>query len=368
MTFTLDNVLAVLAGIEDPRTGRDIIRMDRVKSLEVGLNAVKFTLVHASPGAARRLQQAAAEALRGAFGEGLTVDIATEAQMIPLGDSLEISGGGAPGKPAGVRNYVAVASGKGGVGKSTVAVNLALALAGMGYDVGIVDADIYGPSMPTMLGLHNVRPTVNAERKIVPLEKFGVKVLSIGFMIDPAQATIWRGPMVSSAIRQFLGDAAWGELDYLILDLPPGTGDIQLTIVQTIPLTGAVIVSTPQDVALADARKGVGMFRNVQVPVLGVVENMAYFAPPDLPDRRYYLFGRGGARRLAEELSAPFLGELPIEEIVREGGDDGRPVVAAAPETVSARAFRSIAEEVARQIRRRNAQLPPTQPVEILHR
>jgi ATP-binding protein involved in chromosome partitioning len=261
-----------------------------------------------------------------------------------------------------------VASGKGGVGKSTVAANLAVALARAGAAVGLVDTDIYGPSVPLMFGVPDgEKPRVDADRNIVPIERHGVKLLSMGFLVDDRNAVIWRGPMVSSAVRQFLGQAVWGDLDYLILDLPPGTGDIQLTIVQTIPLTGAVIVSTPQAVALADARKAVAMFQNVHVPVLGIVENMAYFAPPDLPDRRYFLFGEAGAQRLAAELDVPLLGEIPLEQGTREAGDRGAPVVVAEPESAAAMALVSTAERVAQQVSIRNAAAPATQSIEILY-
>jgi ATP-binding protein involved in chromosome partitioning len=209
---------------------------------------------------------------------------------------------------------------------------------------------------------------VSQDRKILPLKKYGVKLLSMGFMVDPNQAVIWRGPMVSSAVKQFLNDTAWGDLDYLILDLPPGTGDIQLTIVQTVSLTGAIVVSTPQEVALADARKGVAMFNNVNVPVLGIVENMAYFTPPDLPDRKYYLFGQGGARSLAGDLDVPFLGEIPLEQQVRETGDSGTPVVALHPESAASQAFNTAATNIVAQIARRNAEQPATPPIEILYR
>jgi len=216
-----------------------------------------------------------------------------------------------------------------------------------------------------MFGVEQEKPRVNAQRKIIPLQKHGIKLLSMGLLVDVSQAVIWRGPMVSSAVRQFLGDTDWGDLDFLVLDLPPGTGDIQLTIVQTVSLTGAVIVSTPQRVALADARKGVAMFHNVNVPVLGMIENMAYFTPPDLPGRRYYLFGQGGARRLARELGVRFLGEIPLEQQLRESGDEGIPVVVAAPESVSARAFNEAASDVVTQIVER---VEPTVPVEIIYK
>ena len=281
----------------------------------------------------------------------------------------------APAKPTAPRgvqnvaNFIAVASGKGGVGKSTVAANLAAALAQTGAKVGLLDADIYGPSAPLMFGVPaDEKPRVNEQRDIVPLVRYGVKLLSMGFLVDDANAVIWRGPMVSSAVRQFLGQAAWGDLDHLIIDLPPGTGDIQLTLVQTVPLTGAVVVSTPQPVALADARKAVAMFRNVHVPVLGVVENMAYFSPPDLPDRRYYLFGEAGAQKLAAELDVPVLGEVPIEQATREAGDLGTPVVLREPESAAAKAFVHAADLLIAEVERRNAEAPPTQPIEILYK
>ncbi|MEM0961172.1 MAG: Mrp/NBP35 family ATP-binding protein [Bacteroidota bacterium] len=270
---------------------------------------------------------------------------------------------------AGVSNFIAVASGKGGVGKSTVAANLACALAESGKSVGLLDADIYGPSVPLMFGIPaDEKPRVNDERHIVPLYRYGVKLLSMGFLVDDERAVIWRGPMVSSALRQFLSQAAWGDLDYLILDLPPGTGDIQLTLVQTVPLTGAVVVSTPQPVALADAKKAVKMFENVHVPVLGVVENMSYFSPPDMPDRRYFLFGEAGAQRLAVDIDVPLLGEVPIEQAAREAGDRGTPVVLAEPDSMTAVAFRQIAERTVVEVDRRNDETPPTQPIEILYK
>ncbi len=267
-----------------------------------------------------------------------------------------------------VTHIVAVASGKGGVGKSTVSANLAVALAARGLRVGLLDADIYGPSVPLMFGVpSDEKPRVNEAREVVPLVRYGVSLLSMGFLMDDRNAVIWRGPMVSSAIRQFLSQAAWGALDVLILDLPPGTGDIQLTIVQTVPLAGAVIVTTPQPVAVADARKAVAMFGQVNVPVLGIVENMAWFSPPDLPDRRYHLFGEGGGRRLAEEIGVPVLAEVPLEQAAREAGDAGLPVFLREPDGAVARVFEVLAERVAAELDRR-ADEPKAPPVEILYR
>ena len=361
--MTRKQVMQALTTVVDPEQGRDIARLGMVQHLEVEGDTVSFTVLVKDPRTpfAQGLEAACRQAIHAALGDHLTVNVTVESEMLAPGQ-------GARQAEQGVQHMIAVASGKGGVGKSTVAVNLAVALARQGHAVGLVDTDIYGPSVPTMFSMENERPRVNEQRKILPLEKHGVKLLSMGFMVDPEQAVIWRGPMVSSAVRQFLGDTEWGALDYLILDLPPGTGDIQLTIVQTVALTGAVIVSTPQKVALADARKGVSMFNNVNVPVLGIIENMAYFTPPDLPDRKYYLFGEGGARRLAEELDVPFLGAIPLEQALRETGDAGTPVVAAHPESASARAFDEAAANVIERLVQRNTTQPPTTPIEILYR
>lgn len=370
--MTREQVLAALSTVIEPDLGRDLVSLDMVRDVEVDGKRVAFTVVLTTPACPLKesIRQACVDALRDvdpAVEVTVNMDANVTSRRTPMPGAqppaLEI------GAEDGVKNAIAVASGKGGVGKSTLAANLAVALAQQGASVGLVDIDIYGPSVPIMFGIpESEKPRLNDERKIVPLEKYGVKLLSMGFLVDPKQAVVWRGPMVSSAVRQFLGDTAWGELDYLILDLPPGTGDIQLTLVQTIPLTGAVIVSTPQPVALADARKGVAMFEKVNVPVLGLVENMAYFTPPDLPDRKYYLFGEGGARRLAEELNVPLLGEVPIEQGLRESGDLGEPIVVREPESASAAAFRTVAQHAAQQISIRNAELAPTQKVEILYR
>jgi ATP-binding protein involved in chromosome partitioning len=272
-----------------------------------------------------------------------------------------------PAALAGVRNTIAVASGKGGVGKSTVAANLAVALAKDGAKVGLLDADIYGPSIPLMFGLQNEKPEaqqVNGHAMMVPLEAHGVKVMSIGFLVYPNTAVVWRGPMASGALKQFMSDVLWGDLDYLIFDLPPGTGDIQLTLVQTIPLTGAVIVTTPQDIALADARKAVRMFEKVHVPVLGIVENMSYFICPACHHRED-IFSHGGAVKAANEFGVPFLGELPLETSVRVGSDEGSPIVVSGPETDAAHSFHEIAQSMAQQVSIANL-MPNQKPVEIL--
>lgn len=269
----------------------------------------------------------------------------------------------------GVQHIVAVASGKGGVGKSTLTANLAVALAEMGFSVGVVDADIYGPSMPLMLDAVNERPgsiEVEGKRMMEPVFTHGVKLMSIGFFAGTDQAVVWRGPMATKALTQMLKDTYWGELDFLLLDLPPGTGDIHLSVVQAIPVTGAVVVSTPQAVALADARKGVGMFRmeSIGVPVLGLVENMAYFTPAELPNNKYYLFGQGGVRRLADEVDVPFLGEVPLVQSIREAGDVGRPAVLQT-EGPARDAFTHVAREMVQSLAHRVETLPPTEAVRI---
>lgn len=372
MPVSRDQVLRALSNVIEPESGKHILRLNMVKGLRVAGDRVSFTVVLKNPGApfAGRVADLCKRAIAEEAGSDVAVNVELDNEMISLGDQLDADSGGKQqgGQPEGVVNFIAVASGKGGVGKSTVASNLAVALARKGYDVGLVDTDMYGPSIPTMFGVEGEKPRVNEDRKIVPLERHGVRLLSMGMLVDPAKAVIWRGPMVSNAVRQFLGETEWGELDYLVLDLPPGTGDIQLTIVQTVALTGAVVVSTPQKVALADARKGVAMFENVNVPVLGIIENMAYFTPPDVPDKKYYLFGEHGARRLAEEIGVPLLGEVPIEQKVRETSDEGEPIVVSYPDSVSATAFNALADSVIEQVTIRNAEAEPTQKVEILHR
>lgn len=274
------------------------------------------------------------------------------------------------GKPIpGIKNIIAVASGKGGVGKSTVTANLAVSLAKMGFKVGLLDADIYGPSGPTMFDVLNERPlsvTVDGKSKMKPVESYGVKMLSIGFFTKPNQAVIWRGPMASKALNQMIFDADWGELDFLLVDLPPGTGDIHLSIMQSMPITGAVVVSTPQNVALIDAQKGVAMFQqeNINVPVLGIVENMAYFTPEELPDNKYYIFGKEGAKNLSNHLEIPFLGEIPLVQSIREAGDVGRPA-AMQEGTQLSESFVELTKNVVEQVVKRNEDLPPTDAIKI---
>lgn len=290
------------------------------------------------------------------------VNITVEA---PAKATNEIKGKSIPG----IQNIVAIASGKGGVGKSTVTANIAVTLSKMGFKVGILDADIYGPSMPIMFDVEAKRPlsvTIDGKSKMQPVENYGVKILSIGFFTKPDQAVVWRGPMASKALNQMIFDAAWGELDFMLIDLPPGTGDIHLSIMQSLPITGAVVVSTPQNVALADAKKGVAMFQqdSINVPVLGIIENMAYFTPAELPDNKYYIFGKEGAKHLAEDLSVPLLGELPLVQSIREAGDVGRPA-AMQNNTPLEAAFETITKNVVQEVVNRNTDLPPTEAIKI---
>jgi len=292
----------------------------------------------------------------------VNVNVKVEAPAKP---NNEIKGNPIPG----IQNIVAVASGKGGVGKSTVTANLAVTLAKMGFKVGILDADIYGPSIPIMFDVVNERPmaiNVEGKSKMKPVENYGVKVLSIGFFTKPDQAVVWRGPMASKALNQMIFDAAWGELDFMLIDLPPGTGDIHLSIMQSLPITGAVIVSTPQNVALADAKKGVAMFQqdSINVPVLGIIENMAYFTPKELPENKYYIFGKEGAKNLASDLGVPFLGEIPLVQSIREAGDAGRPAALQVASPIQ-NSFEELTKNVVQEVVRRNTALPPTEAIKI---
>lgn len=296
--------------------------------------------------------------------------VSTEAKIkinskVDVPDKVEIKGKSIPG----IKNIIGVASGKGGVGKSTITANLAVTLAKMGFSVGILDADIYGPSMPIMFDVENEKPisvTVDGKSKMKPVESYEVKILSIGFFTAPSQAVIWRGPMASKALNQMIFDADWGELDFMLVDLPPGTGDIHLSIVQSLPITGVVIVSTPQAVALADAKKGVSMFMSeaINVPVLGIIENMAYFTPEELPDNKYYIFGKEGARNLSEDLDVAFLGEVPIVQSIREAGDYGRPAAMQAGSVIQT-VFEEITRNMVQEVVSRNENLPATEAVKI---
>lgn len=365
MSITHEDVLDALRNVIDPDLGRDLVSLNMIENIQINGKEVSFTVNLTTPACPMKAE------IERACINAVTHLVDKEAIVKPAMSSKvtgsRVDGQGDQNLLKGVKNIIAVASGKGGVGKSTVSVNLSVALAKTGASVGLVDTDIYGPSIPTMFDLHE-RPNINTQRKLVPLEKYGVKLLSMGFLVKQDEAVVWRGPMVTSAVKQFLSEADWGELDYLILDLPPGTGDIQLTIVQTVPLTGAIIVSTPQTVALDDARKGVAMFSKVNVPILGIVENMAYFTPPDAPEKKYHIFGKDGAKNLAGKMGVPFLGEIPIEQTLREGGDSGKPTVHANPNALSSLAFTSLAQKAAQQIAIRNASAGPSEKVEILYR
>jgi ATP-binding protein involved in chromosome partitioning len=354
MSIHKEQIKSALSQVLHPQYEKDLITLDLVQDLIIQDKYVAFTLEmpKKDDSLADSLKKECTAAIHKFVDKEAILDITVG---INISRQKELEGDEpaaaqnqqAQPEPvlAGVKNVIAVASGKGGVGKSTVAANLAVALAQTGADVGLLDTDIYGPSVPTMFGVTE-RPNITTQKKLVPIKKHGVHLVSMGFLVDTDQAMIWRGPMVTSAVKQFMQEVEWGELDYLILDLPPGTGDIQLTIVQTIPLTGAVIVSTPQTVALDDARKGVAMFSKVNVPVLGIVENMAYFVPDDMPEKKYYIFGKHGARKLAQKLEVPFLGEVPLREQIRQTSDEGTPVVASDPTSPAAIGLKEIANRI----------------------
>jgi ATP-binding protein involved in chromosome partitioning len=337
------DVYGALAQVKDPDLHKDIVRLGFVKDLKIEGGAVSFRVVLTTPACPVREQlqeqsRAAVAALPGVETVSVTMD-AEVPKGRGFGEKLNVEG---------VRNIVAVSSGKGGVGKSTVAVNLAVSLARDGARVGLMDADVYGPNVPMMLGVANERPQINVN-KLVPLEAHGIRLMSMAVLKPGDEPMIVRGPILHGLVRQFLQDVQWGELDYLIVDMPPGTGDVQLSLAQLVPVQGAVLVTTPQEVALADVRRALRMFEAVNVPVLGVVENMSYFVAPDT-GARYNIFGEGGGRRLSDEYGVPFLGAIPLGMAVREGGDRGVPVVVSDPDSPQAQAFRSVAEEVARQV------------------
>lgn len=364
--ITKEAVLAALSNVEEPDLGKDLVTLNMVKDVEIEGKNVSFTVILTTPACPLKemIERACITAIHHLVDKEAMVTVRMTAQVNSnRKDNQTLL--------PGVKNIIVVASGKGGVGKSTVAVNLALGLSQEGASVGIMDADIYGPSIPIMLGIRDERPKmtdINGKNMIVPIERYGVKAMSIGLLIDEKQAVVWRGPMASSAIKQFISDVAWGELDYLVIDMPPGTGDVHLTLVQAVPVTGAVIVSTPQAVAAADARKAIMMLKQTQinVPILGIVENMAYFTPEELPNNKYYLFGKGGGRQMAEQFELPFLGEIPLVQGIREGGDRGIPAVMD-DEPIAKNTFVKLAQAVARNVAMRNSNMDPTRITEIVN-
>lgn len=363
--MTENDVLKALSTVEEPDFKKDLVTLNMVNDIKIEGNTLSFTVVLTTPACPLKdiIKKRCFDAIHSMINKDVEININFTSRTTSLRtDKKDIL--------KDVKNIIAVVSGKGGVGKSTVAANLALAIAAGGAKVGLMDADIYGPSVPIMFGIRGERPQmrdVNGKGKIVPISRYGIRVMSIGLLIDEKQAVVWRGPMVSSAVRQFVSDVDWGELDYLIIDMPPGTGDIHLTIVQTVPVTGAIVVTTPQLVALADAKKGITMFNQpgLKVPVIGLVENMSYFIPKELPDNKYYIFGKEGGRNLASEFDIPFLGEIPLVQSIREGGDIGIPVMLG-DDAISKKAFTEFGDNAIRAISMRNAQLPITEVSEVL--
>ena len=362
MALNQSDIIKALGTVNDPDLNKDLVTLNMVKDVSVSGDKISFTVVLTTPACPlkEKIRQDCEDAVRKVAGDNIQLEIRMTSSVTTLRDSALLL--------QGVKNIIAIASGKGGVGKSTVTTNLAVALAQSGAKVGLIDADIFGPSIPVMFNCEREQPevkSVNGKNIIVPLEQYGVKLISIGFLTPPESAIVWRGPMASAALKQFIGDADWGELDYLLIDLPPGTSDIHLTLVQTVPVTGAVIVTTPQKVALADAMKAMAMFKQPQinVPVLGVVENMAYFTPDELPDNRYFIFGKDGGKSMAEKFGVPLLGQIPLVQSIRESGDSGLPAVM--KEGITATAFRNLAESLARQVAIRNATFTSTKKVEL---
>ena len=354
--MTKEKVLEALSNVQEPDLGKDLVTLNMIKDIEIEGNYVTFTVVLTTPACPMKdmIKNACVNAIKLLVNKEATVNVKFTSNTT----TKRTDEGAVLPK---VKNIIAVVSGKGGVGKSTVAANLALALSEGGAKVGLMDADIYGPSVPIMFGVRGERPImmdIEGKGMIIPLEKFGIKLMSIGLLVDEKNAVVWRGPMASSAIKQFVTDVYWDELDYLVVDMPPGTGDIHLTLMQTVPVTGAVIVTTPQDVALADAKKGIAMFGQAQmnVPIIGLVENMSYFVPAELPDNKYYIFGKEGGKRLADEYDIHFLGQRPLVQSIREGGDQGVPIMMS-DDMVTRKAFEDFAAFVVRSISMRNANI-----------
>ena len=362
MTLYPKLIMDALATVRYPGNGKNLVEAEMVAdNLRIDGMKVSFSLIFekSTDPFMKSMLKSAETAIHTYVSPDVEVTISTESRQAARPE---------PGKMLPqVKNVIAVSSGKGGVGKSTVAANLAIALSKLGYKVGLLDADIFGPSVPKMFQVEDERPyaeNIGGRDLIVPVEKYGIKLLSIGFFVNPDTATLWRGGMASNALKQLVGDANWGELDYFILDTPPGTSDIHLTLLQTLAITGAVIVSTPQQVALADARKGIDMYMNdkVNVPILGLVENMAWFTPAELPENKYYIFGKEGTKQLAEEMNVPLLGQIPLVQSICESGDKGTPV-ALDEQTITGRAFLQLAAAVVRQVDKRNIEMAPTQVV-----
>lgn len=362
--MTVEAVLQALGQVQEPDLGKDLVSLNMVKDVVIEGDSVSFTVVLTTPACPMK------DMMRTACENAIRI-LVNKSAKVQVNFTANTSSGRKQDQQvlSGVKNIIAVVSGKGGVGKSTLSANLALALAEGGASVGLMDADIYGPSVPIMFGVRGERPLmkeVNGKGMIVPLEKMGIRLMSIGLLVDEKNAVVWRGPMASSAIRQFVTEVDWGELDYLVIDMPPGTGDIHLTLMQTVPVTGVIIVTTPQNVALADAKKAIAMFGQAQisVPVIGLIENMAYFTPEELPNNRYYLFGKDGGKNLASEYDLPFLGQIPLVQSIREGGDAGVPAMQG-NDALSKQALREVAAQAVRNIARRNASIPATRPIEL---
>jgi len=360
--ITREKVLAALSHVDDPDLKKDIVSLGMVKDVAIEGKNVSFTVVLTTPACPMKdaIHNACVNAVK------LMVDKEAEVHVNMTAQVTEDKGNQVL---PNVKNIIAVSSGKGGVGKSTIAANLAVALANSGAKVGLVDADIYGPSIPILFGFEGERPMmeqIDGQDKLIPYERHGVKLMSIGVLVRPDQAIVWRGPMASKALRQLIFDTNWGEIDYLLIDMPPGTGDIHLTLVQALPVTGAVVITTPQKVAVSDARKGAEMFRSpqIQVPILGVIENMSYFIPDDAPDKQYPIFGEGGGEMLAKDLETVLLGQIPLRQAITENADHGKPVTVYKDGLLSS-SFNTIAQALAQQIAIRNAQQPPSEKVNI---
>jgi ATP-binding protein involved in chromosome partitioning len=361
----VENVLKALATVQEPDLGKDLVTLNMVRDIVINGNDLSFTVVLTTPACPLKdlLKNSCMQAIHQLIGNEINVRVNFISEMSSKRTDPETV------LPK-VKNIIAVVSGKGGVGKSTVASNFALALAADGAKVGLMDADIYGPSLPIMFGVRGERPmmkTVNGKGMILPLEKYGIRLMSIGLLVDEKSAVVWRGPMASSAIKQFVSEVFWDELDYLVIDMPPGTGDIHLTLMQSVPVTGVIVVSTPQDVALADAKKAIGMFAQAQLkaPVIGLVENMSYFVSEEAPLHKYYIFGKDGGKRLAEEYDIPFLGQIPLIQQIREGGDEGRPVMIG-EDMAAKKAFQDFAGNAARSIAMINANINTEKRAELV--